>query len=207
MPCSDCHACDDTAPWTSDPPDNRRNVARAASVLARCAATGDMSDRPPATPDYANYSMQQHALDMLAALDELNRAWHFLPPWPDSVAGIAAIKQGGYIVGPLSNGNTSLLLDMAKAAGLPWDLILGADVSRAYKPDPEAYLRPDVRAGISVFSQLSCDAVDRAVEALGADLETGRWHDRHRELLTMDELHLGYYVITAEPTSQTGGRT
>jgi 2-haloacid dehalogenase len=58
------------------------------------------------------------------------------------VAGIAAIKQSGYIVGPMSNGNTSLLLDMAKAAGLPWDLILGSDVSRAYKPDKEAYLRP-----------------------------------------------------------------
>jgi 2-haloacid dehalogenase len=75
-------------------------------------------------------------------LRALGRAWHFLPPWPDSVAGIAAIKQSGYIVGPMSNGNTSLLLDMAKAAGLPWDLILGSDVSRAYKPDPEAYLRP-----------------------------------------------------------------
>jgi 2-haloacid dehalogenase len=75
-------------------------------------------------------------------LDVLARAWHFLPPWPDSVAGITAIKRAGYIVGPLSNGNTSLLLDMAKAAGLPWDLILGSDVSRAYKPDPEAYLRP-----------------------------------------------------------------
>jgi 2-haloacid dehalogenase len=75
-------------------------------------------------------------------LHALARAWHFLPPWPDSVPGIAAIKQSGYIVGPLSNGNTSLLLDMAKAAGLPWDLILGSDVSRAYKPDPKAYLRP-----------------------------------------------------------------
>ena len=75
-------------------------------------------------------------------LDGLARAWHFLPPWPDSVAGITAIKRSGYIVGPMSNGNTSLLLDMAKAAGLPWDLILGSDVSRAYKPDPEAYLRP-----------------------------------------------------------------
>jgi 2-haloacid dehalogenase len=80
-------------------------------------------------------------------LDGLARAWHFLPPWPDSVAGIAAIKRG-YIVGPLSNGNTSLLLDMAKAGGLPWDLILGSDVSRAYKPDPEAYLRPAALLGL-----------------------------------------------------------
>ena len=82
-----------------------------------------------------------------AALDELNRAWHFLPPWPDSVPGITALKRD-YIVGPLSNGNTSLLLDMAKAGGLPWDLVLGADVSRAYKPTMEAYLRPAALLGL-----------------------------------------------------------
>jgi 2-haloacid dehalogenase len=82
-----------------------------------------------------------------AALGELNRAWHFLPPWPDSVPGISALKRG-YIVGPLSNGNTSLLLDMAKAAGLPWDLILGSDVTKAYKPAVEAYLRPAALLGL-----------------------------------------------------------
>ncbi len=82
-----------------------------------------------------------------AALDELSRAWHFLPPWPDSVPGITALKQG-YIVGPLSNGNTSLLLDMARAARLPWDLILGSDVSKAYKPAMEAYLRPAAMLGL-----------------------------------------------------------
>jgi 2-haloacid dehalogenase len=82
-----------------------------------------------------------------AALDDLNRAWHFLPPWPDSVLGISVLKRD-YIVGPLSNGNTSLLLDMAKAAGLPWDVILGSDVSRAYKPAMEAYLRPAAMLGL-----------------------------------------------------------
>jgi 2-haloacid dehalogenase len=82
-----------------------------------------------------------------AVLEELNRSWHFLPPWPDSAAGIAALKRD-YIVGPLSNGNTSLLLDMAKAGGLPWDLILGSDVSRAYKPATEAYLRPAAVLGL-----------------------------------------------------------
>ena len=80
-------------------------------------------------------------------LADLNRAWHFLPAWPDSVAGIAAIKRG-YIVGPLSNGNTSLLLDIAKLAGLPWDLILGSDLTRAYKPDPAAYRAPAQFLGI-----------------------------------------------------------
>jgi SAM-dependent methyltransferase len=70
---------------------------------------------------------------------------------------------------------------------------------------PEAFLDPKVRAGISVFAQVSSAAVVRAIDALGADLQTGRWQERHRELLSLDELHLGYYVIVAEPTSQTGG--
>jgi 2-haloacid dehalogenase len=74
-------------------------------------------------------------------LDALADAWHFLPPWPDSVAGILAIKRD-FIVGPLSNGNTALLVDMAKAAALGWDVILGSDIGRAYKPSPDAYLTP-----------------------------------------------------------------
>jgi 2-haloacid dehalogenase len=75
-----------------------------------------------------------------AELDELSRAWHRLDPWPDAVPGLARLKTS-YVVAPLSNGNVSLLLDMAKRAGLPWDAILGAEVARAYKPQPEAYLR------------------------------------------------------------------
>jgi SAM-dependent methyltransferase len=77
----------------------------------------------------------------------------------------------------------------------------------AYWRRPQAYLEATVRAGISVFSQLSSAAVDRAIDALGADLESGRWQERHHELLTMDELHLGYYVIVAEPTSEDRRRT
>ena len=73
-------------------------------------------------------------------LDELNLAWHRLDPWPDSVPGLARLK-AGFVIAPLSNGNVALLLDMAKRAGLPWDAILGAEVVRAYKPTPEAYLR------------------------------------------------------------------
>jgi 2-haloacid dehalogenase len=75
-----------------------------------------------------------------AELDDLNLAWHRLDPWPDSIAGLQRLKTK-YIVAPLSGGNTSLLLNMAKRAGLPWDTILGSDVVGAYKPSPEAYLR------------------------------------------------------------------
>jgi 2-haloacid dehalogenase len=75
-----------------------------------------------------------------ADLDDLNLAWHRLDPWPDSVAGLERLK-ARHIIAPLSNGNIILLLNMAKRAGLPWDAILGAEVVRAYKPMPEAYLR------------------------------------------------------------------
>jgi 2-haloacid dehalogenase len=70
-----------------------------------------------------------------------------LDPGRFGPAALDALKRE-YIVGPLSNGNTSLLLDMAKAGGLPWDVILGSDVSRAYKPAMEAYLRPAAMLGL-----------------------------------------------------------
>jgi 2-haloacid dehalogenase len=74
-------------------------------------------------------------------IDALVHAWHELPPWPDSVAGLTAVR-AHYVIGPLSNGNTSLLTDMAKHSGLPWDVVLGSDVRQAYKPTREAYLAP-----------------------------------------------------------------
>ena len=71
--------------------------------------------------------------------DHMNRVWHRLKPWPDSVAGLTRLKTR-YIIGPLSNGNIGLLTRMAKFGGLPWDVILGAEAARAYKPLPQAYL-------------------------------------------------------------------
>jgi 2-haloacid dehalogenase len=73
-----------------------------------------------------------------AETDMLNRAWHRLRPWPDSVSGLTRLKKK-FIIAPLSNGNISLMTDMAKHAGLPWDCILGAELARHYKPDPEVY--------------------------------------------------------------------
>ena len=70
---------------------------------------------------------------------ELNTVWHRLNPWPDSVSGLTRLKQK-YIIAPLSNGNISLIVNMAKHGGLPWDVVLGAEVARQYKPHPDAYL-------------------------------------------------------------------
>lgn len=72
-------------------------------------------------------------------LEALNLAWHKLKPWPDAVEGIAQLKKH-YIVAPLSDGSTKLLVDMAKHAHLPWDMVFGADISQSYKPTPHAYL-------------------------------------------------------------------
>jgi len=72
--------------------------------------------------------------------DHINKVWHRLKPWPDSVPGLHRLK-ARYLIGTLSNGNIGLLAWMAKNAGLSWDVILGAEPARAYKPLPEAYLR------------------------------------------------------------------
>lgn len=75
-----------------------------------------------------------------AEVEHLNRVWHRLDPWPDSVPGITRLRKK-YVLATLSNGNIALMVNMAKRAGLPWDAILGAEPARAYKPQPEAYLR------------------------------------------------------------------
>jgi len=69
----------------------------------------------------------------------LNRVWHRLDAWPDSVAGLTRLKQR-FTICTLSNGNIGLLTNMAKRAGLPWDCVLSAEVFRAYKPNPATYL-------------------------------------------------------------------
>jgi 2-haloacid dehalogenase len=68
----------------------------------------------------------------------LNKVWHRLDAWPDSVAGLTRLKTK-FTICSLSNGNLGLLTNMAKRAGLPWDCILSAEVFRAYKPHPSTY--------------------------------------------------------------------
>jgi 2-haloacid dehalogenase len=81
-------------------------------------------------------------------IDEMNRAWHRLDPWPDVVEGLTRLKKK-LIIAPCSNGNIALMVNMAKRAGLPWDCILGAETARAYKPMPEAYLASCRQLGLA----------------------------------------------------------
>jgi 2-haloacid dehalogenase len=80
--------------------------------------------------------------------DHINRGWHRLKPWPDAVPGLVRLK-ARYTIGPLSNGNVALLLNMAKAAGIPWDMICAAELFRHYKPDPETYLGAAALLGLA----------------------------------------------------------
>jgi 2-haloalkanoic acid dehalogenase type II len=72
-------------------------------------------------------------------LEEINLVWHRLYGWPDSTRGLNLLKTK-YIIGTLSNGNVRLLVDMAKFAGLPWDVVFSGDLLKAYKPNGKMYL-------------------------------------------------------------------
>ncbi len=70
---------------------------------------------------------------------QLNLAWHRLDAWPDVAPGLLRLREH-FRIAPCSNGNISLMVDLARRNGLPWDAILGAELARDYKPKPEVYL-------------------------------------------------------------------
>ena len=108
-----------------------------------------------------------------AELQDFNRAWHRLDPWPDTVPGLTRLKRK-FIIAPHSNGNFALLTNMAKRAGIPWDCIIGSEVVRNYKPVPASYLEAVRLLGLEPPNVMMCAAHNRdlrAAQALG--LRTG----------------------------------
>jgi len=102
-------------------------------------------------------------------LEHLNRAWHRLDPWPDCVPGLTRLRKR-FILATMSNGNVALMLNMAKRAGLPWDMILGAEPARNYKPVPSVYLTGADWLGLQPSEILMTAAHNsdlRAARALG----------------------------------------
>ena len=98
----------------------------------------------------------------------LNCVWHRLNPWPDAVAGLARLKKR-YVISPLSNSDVSCLVNMAKHGGLPWDVILCAEIFRHYKPDREVYL--------GAIELLDCEPHEvMMVAAHNYDLRAARSH-------------------------------
>ena len=99
-------------------------------------------------------------------LVHINLGWHRLNGWPDAVPGLTRLKKR-FVIGPLSNGNVSLLTYMAKHAGLPWDMVFGSDLFGHFKPDPETYL------GVARLMDLAPDQVMMAA-AHNGDLANAR---------------------------------
>ena len=85
--------------------------------------------------------LKQYKIEGLSEEEKIDwcHVWRRLKPWPDSVEGLTRLKKK-YIISPMSNGNVALLTNLAKFAGLPWDVILGTDLVKHYKPDREMYL-------------------------------------------------------------------
>jgi 2-haloacid dehalogenase len=73
------------------------------------------------------------------ALHDLNLAWHRLDAWPDVTPGLKRLRRR-FLIAPVSNGNISLMADLARRNDICWDAILGAEVAGDYKPKPRVYL-------------------------------------------------------------------
>ena len=72
-------------------------------------------------------------------LDDLTLVWHRLDAWPDVPAALGRLKRK-FIIAPVSNGNISLMVDLARRNNFPWDVILGAEIARDFKRKPRVYL-------------------------------------------------------------------
>ena len=95
---------------------------------------------------------------------QLTMGWHRLHAWPDAVEGTVRLHRR-YVTAPLSNGNVSLLVDLARFNGLPWDMIFGADTSGRYKPDPETYLGACRMLSLAPAEVMLCAAHNYDLEA------------------------------------------
>lgn len=105
--------------------------------------------------------------------EHLNRAWHRLDPWPDAVPGLMRLKRR-FTIGTLSNGNVALLVNMAKRAGLPWDMVFSAELAHHYKPEPEAYRMPPALLGLAPGEVMLVAAhPNDLAAAAGQGLKTG----------------------------------
>jgi len=143
-----------------------------------------------------------------ADLHHLTMGWHRLHAWPDSVSGLSRLKTK-YIIGPLSNGNVALLTEMAKFAGLPWDLILSAELFEHYKPDPETYLGAVRLLGLSVEQVMMVAAHNhdlKAAQKLGLKTAFVARPTEYGPLQKYDFKATGEWDIVAADFGELAGR-
>lgn len=115
--------------------------------------------------------LPEFGLDKLSGVQVLhiNRVWHRLNPWPEAVEGLTRLKRR-YVIGPLSNGNVALLVNMAKHASIPWDAIFSCEYYQRYKPHPDTYLGVCKHLDLSPHEVMMCAAHNydlRAARSVG----------------------------------------
>lgn len=158
----------------------------------------------------------RHGLGSLPAaeLDALNLAWHRLPAWPDAVPGLTQLKRA-FTITTLSNGNFSLLTEMAKRAGLPWDCIISAELFHHYKPDPQTYLGCADLLGIAPTELMlaACHPEDlRAARQHGlrtAYITRPHEHGRQARLPVVEEGEFDFFaddIVDLARQMELGGR-
>jgi 2-haloacid dehalogenase len=119
--------------------------------------------------------LKQYKIERLSEQEKVNWAhvWRRLKPWPDSVEGLTRLKKK-YIISPMSNGNVALMTNLAKFAGLPWDVILGTDLVKHYKPDREMYLSAPFYLDLKPDEVMMCAAHSGDLQAArSCGLRTG----------------------------------
>ena len=102
-------------------------------------------------------------------LDHINRVWHRLQPWADTLPGMYRLKKD-YVLASVSNGNVALLVNMAKHSAIPWDMILGSETAQGYKPQEKVYMHSAQMLGLEPAQCLMVAAHNddlRAARALG----------------------------------------
>jgi 2-haloacid dehalogenase len=106
-------------------------------------------------------------------LADLNFVWHRLDAWPDVPASMARLRTR-YLLGPCSNGNISLMVDLARRNDIRWDAILGAEIAGDYKPKPKVYLAAAEALGLKPHETMMVAAHSNDLMAAGAaGLRTG----------------------------------
>lgn len=121
--------------------------------------------------------LPEFGLSHLSEADKahINQVWHRLDAWPDSIAGLWRLKSR-FIIAPLSNGNVALLSNMAKHAGLPWDLNLSTQWFKAYKPQPATYLGCTQVLGLKPEEVMMCASHNDDLDAARrCGLKTAFW--------------------------------
>jgi 2-haloacid dehalogenase len=103
--------------------------------------------------------LEDYRIEGLSEEEKIDWAhvWRRLKPWPDTVEGLTRLKNN-YIISPMSNGNVALMVHLAKFAGLPWDVILGSDLVRHYKPDREMYMSAPLYLDLKPEEVMMCAA-------------------------------------------------